>query len=124
MGWKDVSLSSELHVLHQAISTLCELTGHLSQSPADPGAQVLCIAASLALFEERLRLLDQVVPGRVDPMLLWCLENDAGAPFRGGGEGEGEGDVTLPACSDRKAARRHRLAWMSAERGLQRARSG
>lgn len=60
------------------------------------------ISALLVLLIERLRLVDRVVRGDVDPRLLWCSENDAASRYI-----EAQ-DTQLSAWSDKKLARHHR----------------
>lgn len=69
------------------------------------------IAAILVLLTERLRLLDRVARGTVDPRLLLCPENETSPPL----EGEEE-DVTLPVWSQGQLLRHHRAEWKRAKR--------
>ncbi|MGH7270417.1 MAG: hypothetical protein ACREJ3_08295 [Polyangiaceae bacterium] len=63
------------------------------------------VSALLVVLSERVRFIDRVVRGTIDPRLAWCPQNDAAAVYV-----EDE-DVNLVAWSERKLARHHRAQW-------------
>jgi hypothetical protein len=103
---KSVSLSNELHLLMDSLRGVHSLTkqwiASFGHDPLVPDQ----ISALLTVLVERVRLIDRVVRGTVDPHLLWSRENDAalcpGDPA--------EEDVVVSTWSEPKPARRHRAA--------------
>lgn len=120
MAKRAVSLSHELHLLFKALQGARALVEQWIASPPDGslGAGELPPAVStiLVLLTERLRLLDRVARGTIDPRLLLCPENEA----LGRSEREEE-DVTLPVWSERQLARHHRAEWKRAKTSAERA---
>ncbi len=107
---KGVSLSNELHVLMDSIRGVRSLTKQWIDSfgmDADIPQQV---SSLLVVLIERIRLMDRVTRGTVDPHLLWSPENDADSCP---GDSNEE-DVVLVAWSERKLARHHRAEWKRA----------
>jgi hypothetical protein len=107
MRRKSVSLSNELHLMKDSIRGVRSLTKQWIDSfgmDADIPHQV---SALLVVLIERIRLVDRVVRGTVDPHLVWSPETDAddcpGDP--------NEEDVVLSAWSERRLARHHRSEW-------------
>ncbi len=110
---KRVSLSSELHLTMDAISGVRSLTKQWIDSFGMDTRLPDQIRALLAVVTERIRLLDRVVRGTVDPHLVWCDENDgkyAGDPK--------EDDQVFVAWGERRLARHHRAEWHRARRRL------
>ena len=103
---KSVSLSNELHLLMDSLrgvhSLIRQWVASFGHDPRVPDQ----ISALLTVLVERVRLMDRVVRGTVDPHLLWSRENDAalcpGDPA--------EEDVILTTWSPPKPARRPRAA--------------
>lgn len=112
MPKKTLSLSNELHLMIGAMRGVHRLTRcwienfHGMDDPEVPEA----VASMLVLVIERLRLIDRVVRGVVDPRLALCPDNDVdlspGDPS--------EDDVRLETWSDSKLARHHRRQWKRA----------
>lgn len=116
---KTVSLSDELHLMMSAIRGAHCLTRHwIENYGMDLDEIPDAVAALLVIFIERLRLLDRVARGTIDPRLAWCAENDA---ERSPGD-PGEDDVHLAAWSDRKLHRHHRGEVKRAKRRLRAAK--
>ena len=115
---KAVSLSDELHHLIRTVDGLRELAERLNESTIHDGTLPLSIASSLVLVRERMRLIDRVVRGTVDPRILWSVENEALPSVRDGD------DVILRAWSDEETVRRLRREWRSAKRRLRRSKAG
>jgi hypothetical protein len=115
MPKKTLSLSNELRLVMDAARGVQQLTHHWIDSYGTDDLETPAgIAAMLAVLVERLRLLDRVVRGVVDPRLVWSSENDAThAP----GDPE-EDDVRLEVWTDRKLARHHRHEWKRAKKRL------
>ena len=105
MAKRIVSLSNELSVLMGALRGLRLLVQHWIESFGMDADIPHTIAALLVVLHERLRLLDRVAQGQLDPRLAWCPQNDAGSPVV-----EGEG-ARLGAWSERRLARHHRSEW-------------
>jgi hypothetical protein len=111
MPKRTLSLSNELHLAMGAIRGVHRLTRYWIENYGmdDPDLPE-GVASMLALVIERLRLLDRVARGTLDPRLAWCPENDAeiapGDPS--------EEDVRLEAWSDGKLPRHHRAEWKRA----------
>jgi len=115
---KAISLSEELHHLMRTIDGVRELAEQVGESAFHDGTLPLSIASNLVLVTERLRLIDRVVRGAVDPRLLWCVANDTLPP------GDSGDDVVLRVWSDEEAVRQLRKEWRSARRRLRRAKKG
>lgn len=113
---KGVSLSEELHHLIRTIDGVRELAERLNESLFHDGSSPLSIASSLIMVKERLRLIDRVVRGDVDPRILWCAQNDALLPTDEGT------DVVLWIRSEKEAVRRLRKELKAAKRRLRRQR--
>ena len=112
---KTLSLSNELHLVMNAARGVQRLAQYSHENFEMDGPETpRAIAAALVLLVERLRLLDRVVRGVVDPRLVGSSENDAThAP----GDPE-EDDVRLEVWTDRKLARHHRHEWKRAKKRL------
>jgi hypothetical protein len=108
---KSVSLSNELHILMDSLRGVHSLTRQWIDSFGDDPLVPDQISAFLTVLIERIRLMDRVVRGTVDPHVVWSPENDAedcpGDPA--------EEDIILTAWSERKLARHHRAAWRRAK---------
>jgi hypothetical protein len=118
---KIVSISNELHLMMNAIDGVQHPTRRWIESHG-VGADEIPDAASalLVLLMERLRLLDRVARGVVDPCLAWCPENEAGLV-----PGDpGEDDLRLKAWFHGKLARHHRAEWKRAKRRLRSQKGG
>jgi hypothetical protein len=115
---KTVSLSGELHLLIHAIEGVRELAERLDDSSFHDGTLLLSIASNLVVVRERLRLIDRVVRGVLDPWHLWSPQNEALPAVKDGD------DVLLPAWSDAQMIRRLRKDWRSAKRRLRRSKDG
>jgi hypothetical protein len=118
---KVVSVSNELRLIMDAIDGVHHLTRQWIESRGVGTNDVPdTISALLVLLVERLRFLDRVARGVVDPRLAWCLENDTehapGDPS--------EDDLRLTAWSDAKLARHHRAEWKRAKRRLRSRKGG
>jgi hypothetical protein len=115
---KTVSLSDELHHIIRAVDGLRELAERLNESSFHDGTLPLSIASNLVVVRERLRLIDRVVRGVLDPWHLWSAQNEALPAVKDGD------DVLLPAWSDAEMIRRLRREWKSAKRRLRRSKDG
>ena len=108
---KRVSLSNELHLLMDGIQGVHSLTRQWINSFGHDPLVPDQISALLTVLIERIRLMDRVIRGTVDPHLIWSRGNDAedcpGDP--------NEQDFILTAWSERKLARHHRAAWRRAK---------
>ena len=108
MPKKTVSLSNELTLMMDAVGGVHRLTRHwIENYGLDVDEVPEAISAMLAILVERLRLLDRVARGTLDPRLAWCPENDT---IRSPGD-PGEEDVRLESWSDDKLARHHHAEW-------------
>ena len=118
MKRKRISLSNELTVIMDATRGIHGLTRRWIEAYGMLDAEAPdAISALLVVVVERVRLLDRVVRGTVDPWLLVCRENQALPPQDGD-----EDDVVLPAWSDAELARHHRAGWKMARARLKRRR--
>ena len=113
---KAVSLSREMHLLIRTVDGVREAAERLSESMSHDEGLSLSIASNLTLLKERLRLIDRVVRGAVDPRVLWCPENNALPAVEG--DSDDGGDVLLRAWSDKRAVHRLRNEWRAAKRRL------
>jgi hypothetical protein len=118
---KAVSLSEELHHLIRTVDGIRQLAERLNEPAFHDLALPLSIASNLVIVKERLRLIDRVVRGAVDPWLLWCPENNARHPIAG--DSDDGNDVVLEPLSDEEAVRRLRREWRAAKRRLRGSRS-
>jgi hypothetical protein len=111
MQRKRVSLSNEMHLLMDSIGGIHSLTRQWIDSFGHDHRVPDQISALLTVLIERLRLMDRVIRGTLDPHLVWSPGNDTkecpGDP--------NEEDVLLTAWSERKLARHHRAAWRRAK---------
>lgn len=73
---KRVSLSNELHLAIDALQGVHALTRQWSDSFGSDPQLPDHVAATVSMIVERLRLLDRVVRGTVDPRLVWSPQND------------------------------------------------
>ena len=104
-----ISLSSELQLLLEGVRGVYLLNRRFIESFGMETELPESVSALLAILIERLRLVDRVVRGTVDPHVAWCTENDAAR------HGEpNEKDLVLPEWSERRLARHHRAAWKRA----------
>lgn len=101
MSRRAVSLSNEVQLVMDAIRGVHGLTRKFIESYGMETDLPETISALLVVLIERLRLADRVLRGTVDPLVLWCLENDASVAREGD-------DHVLPVWSDKKLARHHR----------------
>jgi len=113
MRRKTVSLSSEVQLVIEATRGVHALTRRFIESYGMETELPESIAALLVVLIERLRLVDKVIRGTVDPHLAWCVENDA-ARF---GDPK-EKDLVLTEWSERRMARHHRAEWKRAKARL------
>jgi len=112
---RTVSVSNELHLTMDAILGVRRLTRMwIDNCGLDIDDVPEAISALLVILVERLRLLDRVARGTVDPRLVWCPENDAD---RSPGDAADK-NLRLVAWSDRKLARHHRVEWQRARTRL------
>jgi hypothetical protein len=111
---KRVSLSNELHVLMDSLRGVHSLTRQWIDSFGNEPQLPDQVYAVLTLLIERIRLLDRVVRGTIDPHLVWSPQNDVD-PIPGDPKEE---DMILSAWSVRKQARHHRKAWRTLKRRL------
>jgi hypothetical protein len=121
MSRKTLSLSNELSLMIDALGGVHRLTRHwIENYGMDLDDVPQSIGSLLVILRERLRLLDRVVRGTLDPRVAWCAENDA----EGSPGDPNEEDVRLAAWSDGKLARHHRVALKRAKvrRALRRAK--
>ena len=104
MAKKSVSLSNELHLLMDSLRGVRSLTKQWTDSFGMDADIPHHVSALLVILIERIRLMDRVIRGTVDPHLAWNSENDGslspGDP--------NEEDVLLIAWSERQLARHHR----------------
>lgn len=100
MSERSVSLSDELHSLFKTVEGARVLVEHVIHSPDDEprySTQVAhSVVAILVMLTERIRLLDRIVRGTIDPQVIACRQNEA-LPIK---EGD-EDDVVLTAWSTR-----------------------
>lgn len=116
---KTVGLSNELHLMMSAVHGVHRLTRHwIENYGMDLDDVPDAIAALLVMLIERLRLLDRVARGTIDPRLAWCAENDA---ERSPGD-PSEDDLRLAAWSDSKLLHHHRGEVKRAKRRLRAAK--
>lgn len=101
---KRISLSHELDLVMKSIAGTKQLAILLADSPPETGLLTWSVVAVLTAVEERVRLLDRAVRGTVDPLLLWCAENNAMSAT----DSEDEADIFLVEWSDKRRARQHR----------------
>ena len=116
MSKRSVSLSSELHLLVHATQATRILVERWCESPGRGDAFGFdelphAVSAALVILTERIRLLDRVVRGTIDPRLVRCAQNEA-LPR----EASDEQDVRLSDWSPRQSARHHRAAWKRSRR--------
>jgi hypothetical protein len=113
-GRKTVSLSNELHLVMDSIRGVRSLTRQWIDSFGMDQEVPEQISSLLVILIERLRLMDCVVRGTVDPHLAWSPQNDGkmcpGDP--------NEEDVVLRTWSERRLARHHRAEWRRLNRRL------
>ena len=112
-----ISISSELQLLIENVRGVYALNRRFIESFGMETDLPENISALLAILVERLRLMDRVVRGTVDPYVAWCPENDAsrhGDPR--------ERDLTLTEWSEKQAARHHRAHWKRARTRLRSSR--
>lgn len=117
---KAVSVSEELYLAIRMLDGVRELAERLGESAFAVGPTPLAIASMVVLLRERLRMLDRAVRSTVDPLLLWCRENDATEPVDPDAE---SGDVLLRSWSDKKTIKRLRKELKAAKRRLRSARN-
>jgi hypothetical protein len=102
-----VSLSSELRQLFQGLIGARILVERLIDSPAEESiagdGAAHAVVAILALLVERLRLVERVVRGGVDPAFIACRQNEATPAMAGD-----EPDVFLAVWDDVMLAKHHR----------------
>lgn len=101
---KQISLSHELDLVMKSIAGAKQLAILVAESPPETGLLAWSVVALLTAVEERLRLLDRAVRGTVDPLLLWCAENNAMSAT----DSEDEADIFLVEWSDKRRAQQHR----------------
>jgi hypothetical protein len=117
MSRKTLSLSNELSLMIDALGGVHRLTRHwIENYGMDLDDVPQSIGSLLVILRERLRLLDRVARGTLDPRLAWCRENDA----EGSPGDPSEEDVRLVTWSDRKLVRHHRMEWKRAKRRRER----
>jgi hypothetical protein len=109
---KTVSVSNELTLVMDAVRGVRLLTKAWIDSYGLDADIPHTISALLVLLHERLRLLDRVVQGQLDPRLAWCPQNDAASTFI-----DGE-DQHLAAWSERRVASHHEAEWKRAKRRI------
>jgi hypothetical protein len=114
MAKRVISLSNELQLLMEGIRGVHSLTCKFIDSYGMETALPENISALLVVLIERLRLVDRVVRGTVDPRLAWSPENDS----RLSPSDPREEDVLLQAWSERRLARHHRREWKRARARL------
>jgi len=114
MKKKRVSLSNELTLLMDATRGVHGLTRRWIESYGMLDAEAPdAISAMLVVIVERIRLIDRVVRGTVDPRLVLCAQNQSLPPQEGD-----EADVLLTVWSEKDLARHHRAGWKRARSRL------
>lgn len=113
---KAVSLSEELHHLIRTVDGIRQLAERLNEPAFHDLVLPLSIASNLVIVKERLRLIDRVVRGAVDPWLLWCSENGVKKGT------DDANDIVVESWSDRQTIRRLRKNLKMAKRRLRRAK--
>jgi hypothetical protein len=120
VGAKQLSVSNELRLVMGSIRAAHALTRHwIENYGMDLEDVPEAIASLLVILVERLRLLDRVGRGTLDPRLAWCAENDADRSHRD----PNEDDVRLEAWSDLDLVRHHRAEWKRVKRRLRKDRT-
>ena len=107
---KGVNLSNELHLLMDSICGVHSLTRRWIDSFGMDAEIPQQVSSLLVVLIERIRLMDRVTRGTVDPHLVWSPENDADSCP---GDRKEE-DLVLVAWSERRLARHHRAEWKRA----------
>jgi hypothetical protein len=100
LAQRAVSLSNEVQLVVDAIRGVHALTQKFIEPYGTEKELPETISALLVIVVERLRLLDRVVRGDVDPLLLWCSENEAAMAREGN-------DHVLPVWSSKELAHHH-----------------
>lgn len=114
MRRRTVSLASEVQLLSAAIRGARALTDPL-ESPGSQPRVLVEVDAILTVVVERMRLVDRVLRGAVDPAALWCDANDGESVRNGDGD---ENERRLVAWSDQRLARFHREERRRAKRRI------
>jgi len=112
-----LSISGELNLILEALETvrlLAELEAGLHLTKRQQQRAARATGASLLLIRERVRSLDRVVRGLVDPAALLVAENGA-HPDRD----SDEGDVAIPTWGTKRTLENHRRELERAERRAQ-----
>jgi len=111
----NLSLSDELWMLFKSLDGARMLAEEATES-ADVGDVAHTLVAVLGVVTERLRLLDRVVRGTVDPRVLLCSQNQRESPEANADDENA--DIFLPTWSDEELLRHHRAAVRRAKRRI------
>ncbi len=116
-----LSLSAELNLILEALESvrlLTELESELHLTRHQQQRAARATGASLLLIRERVRQLDRVARGLVDPAALLVAENRAHPDHD-----SDEKDVTMPTWGTKRTLAHHRRELERAERRAQALRS-
>ena len=113
-----LSISGELNLILEALETvrlLAELEAGLHLTKRQQQRAARATGASLLLIRERVRQLDRIVRGLVDPAALLVAENGAHPDHD-----SDEGDVAMPTWGNKRTLGHHER---EAERAKRRAQA-